>query len=100
MRAAVVRVHTKDGKTTLLRRPLKCLYPLECNIGDGEERTSGKSATTKKATGDETVDKIKNKDVVNELSDPQLQPGTRARPMRRAARRANEFIDAVMSSEQ
>ena len=53
------------------------------------------------ATGDETVDKTENKDVINELPDPQLQPGRRrARPVRQAAHRANELIDAVMGSEQ
>ena len=66
VRGAIVRVPTKDGKTTLPRRPLKCLYPLECNTVDREERTSGKSATTKKTT-DEAADETENKNTINEL---------------------------------
>ena len=61
----MVRVPTKEGKTTLLRHPLKCLYPLECNIGDSEEQASGRNVMRQLI-----------KDVINEL-DPQLQPGTR-----------------------
>ena len=100
VRGAIVRVPTKDGKTTLLRRPLKCLYPLECNTVDREERASGKSATTKKTT-DEAADETENKNTINELPDPQPQSGTeRTRPVRQAAHRANKLIDAVMSSEQ
>ena len=104
MRGAIVGVPAKEGKTTLLRHPLKCLYPLECNNGDCEERVSGKSATTKKATDDGTADKIDkevvNKDTIDKLPDSHLQPGTRrTRPVRQAAHRANELIDAVMGNE-
>ena len=104
VRGAIVRVPTKEGRTTLLRRPLKCLYPLECNEGDREERASEKSVTTKKATDDGTADKIDkgviNKDIIDELPDSHLQPGTRrTRPVRQAAHRANELIDAVMGDE-
>ena len=36
-----MRAPTKEGKTILLRRPLKCLYPLEFNSGVGGERALG-----------------------------------------------------------
>lgn len=33
VRGAILRVLTNEGKTILIRHPLKCLYPLECNSG-------------------------------------------------------------------
>lgn len=102
VRGAIVRVPTKEGKTTLLRCPMKCLYPLECN--DHWEQKLGRSTTSKKTTDDETADKIGkevvNKDTISELPDRQPQPGARrTRLVRQAAQRANEFIDAVMGDE-
>ena len=37
-RGAVIRVPTKDGRTTILRRPLQLLYPLEIKSEDPEPR--------------------------------------------------------------
>ena len=49
----VVRVLSNEGKTTVLRRPLKSLYSLECSRRDDKQNSAGEiSAIDKK--NDET----------------------------------------------
>lgn len=89
---------TNQGKTTLIRRPLKCLYLLECN--SGEKQASEEINTNKKAIDDEPTDKEVDNNDVNDLPDLEGEPATgRTRPLRHAAHRANEFIDAIISDD-
>ena len=52
MRGAVVRVPANDGKTTLMKCPLKSLHPLECtntdSIAEEPRKVSETSATVEK----------------------------------------------------
>ena len=95
VRGAIVRVPTKEGKTTLLRRPLRCLYPLECNSGVGREQTSGDEVNGR-VTADETVDED-SMEVSRTTRSVLRDEGTRRQ--RQAALRANSFIEAVMGDE-
>jgi len=60
VRGAIARVPSKEGKTTLIRRPLKCLYPLELEckaIKDVAEISGTKNTIAKADTNEGIVDK-------------------------------------------
>ena len=63
----------QQRRTTLLRRPLRCLYPLKCNSGEKQEINTNKKVT-ESAVG-------------------------RTRTVRDTAHRANDFIEAVMGAQ-
>ena len=94
VRGAIVRVPTKEGKTTLLRRPLRCLYPLECNSGVDEKQAS----EDQKVTVDETINTV-GMEVANKTTMSETRGEGTRRP-RQAAPRANNFIEAVMTDEK
>ena len=82
VRGAVIRVHSRGMKTMLLRRPLKCLYPLEisCKMNDIENAENVKS------------DPRKNPQ--SEVVSPRTPP-----PKRAAAQRAEQWMRTVLDDE-
>ena len=62
--SAIVQVHSRGTRTTRLRRPLKCLYPLEVrssivNSDDVQSKTSGPVRRLKRAAASTARDGIK-----------------------------------------
>ena len=100
VRGATLKVPSRTGQTTILRRPLRCLYPLEVN-----------SYLSKNVVEAETRDNLSNsksghprREVLSSSSPDSLDryQGTdtnMARPPRQAAKRAREFIDTVMADQ-
>ena len=72
---------------------------MECNCA--EKQASGEINTNKKVTDEETTtDREADKNDVNDL--PDLEGGSvagRIHPVRHAARKASDFIDAVMGDD-
>ena len=80
-RAALVRVATRDRQHILLRRPLQLLYPLEIC---GTEPLEPGSGDMPASTSDDLTSSPVEEDNVPALKEPER------RPMRAAAKRANE----------
>ncbi|XP_065902306.1 uncharacterized protein [Dysidea avara] len=106
VRGAVLKVPSRDTQPTLLRRPLKCLYPLEecCRAKPVE---NDKSNTVQSKNPQSSAECFVDKNVSNNNNDPrskedasysQVQPSD-VRPSRRAAQKANSFIRAVMTED-
>ena len=100
VRGATLKVPSRTGQTTILRRPLKCLYPLEVN-----------SHLSKNVVEAETGDNLSNSksghprrevlslSSLDSLDRDQSTDINMARPPRQAAKRAREFIDNVMADQ-
>ena len=84
IRAAVVRTHSKDGKTILLKRPLQSLYPLE-GSDDSGLHSSLPSQELSKGKPIDTVEPHSS------MEDHSLKELSR-RPKRTAALRARDRI--------
>ena len=88
VRGAAVRVSSKGSRTSVLRRPLKCLYPLEieCQV----KATQGESVTTSSDSNQEGVQHARTpREVVSSVS----------RPRRAAAMRARNWMKTVLQDE-
>lgn len=85
VRGAVLKLPAKDGQTTLLRRPLQLLYPLEINCQVGEQ-TSAKEDSNSADEGElEQTDE-----------EAPSERATCRRSQRTAARQANNQLKACL----
>ena len=68
VRGAVIRLPTKGNRTTLLRRPLNCLYPLEVDRVTHDEKEKADVAKDTEGDGTPAVDKESLADAQNDLN--------------------------------
>ncbi len=87
VRGAVLKLPAKDGQTTLLRRPLQLLYPLEINCQIGEQNSMAEdtnSANEEEVEPEQTDEEIPSEYVASRRS------------QRAAARQANDRLKACL----
>ena len=88
VRGAAVRVSSKGSRTSVLRRPLKCLYPLEieCQV----KATQSENVTSSSDSNQEGVQHVRTpREIVSSVS----------RPRRAAAMRARNWMKTVLQDE-
>ena len=81
VRGAVLKLPAKDGQTTLLRRPLQLLYPLEINCQIGEQTSAAQDS---------------NGGEPEQFDEVPSEHATRRRSQRTAARQANDQLKACL----
>lgn len=94
IRGAIVRVLSKGARTTLLRRPVKCLYPLEPNC-----KASGTQNSTDTQDGYDEMNNVEPEEKSSICAQNDRNEASTVRPFRKAAQKANNFIRAVMSEQ-
>ena len=88
VRGAAVRVSSKGSRTSVLRRPLKCLYPLEieCQV----KATQGENVTSSSDSHQEGVQHVRT---------PREEVNSVSRPRRASAIRARNCMKTVLQDE-
>lgn len=81
-RGAVIHIYSRGTKTSLLRCPLKCLYPLEIWCKQ-DETGQPKSAESN----------------LNEQAQPEEESSQIPRPKRAAAERAEKWLETVLTEQ-
>ena len=98
VRGAILKVPSRTGQTTILRRSLKCLYPLEVNghisKNVAEAETGDNLSNSKSGHPRRKVLSSSSPDSLDR--DQGTDTNTAWRP-RQAAKRARDFIDTVMA---
>ena len=94
VRGAVIRVPSRDGRTTILRRPVNQLYPLEISCND---ELRGRSEASRSVSSVEPVTPAGTVPTESEIS--QLTDSEARRPQRAAAQRARDWMQAVLCDD-
>ena len=93
VRGAVLQLPSGESGSNILRRPLQYLYPLEVDCNRDDTAESGMNVLET----DRRIDETPN--TGSDLAVQQVRTPNTNRPKRAAARKANEFIRAVMSDD-